>query len=89
VIANLDGEDLFYWKVFDPFDLEDGPLQTTISDDLADIYCDLQEGLVTLRASSLPSDRIIWEWKFGLESHWGRHAVSAMNALHALATRDL
>jgi len=43
-----------------------GPLQTTIPDDLADIYRDLKVGLVTLLDASFPSDGVIWEWKFGL-----------------------
>jgi Domain of unknown function (DUF5063) len=27
---------------------------------------------------------VVWEWRFGLEHHWGVHAVDAMAALHKL-----
>ena len=27
---------------------------------------------------------IVWEWRFSYENHWGRHAIGAMRAIHAL-----
>ena len=29
----------------------------------------------------------IFEWKFGLNSHWGQHVVDALRALHAVRTQ--
>jgi Domain of unknown function (DUF5063) len=85
IAANLGG-DKAYRKVFDPFASDDGSVTTTLSDDLADIYCDLQEGLLHMPTNSDVVPRsTIWQWKFNMQIHWGRHAVSALNALHDLA----
>jgi Domain of unknown function (DUF5063) len=87
VVANLQG-DHPYRQVFNPFDPEDAPVTASISDDLSDIYCGLQKGLVTLQESGVVSNNVIWQWKFDLHSHWGRHAVSVMRALHLLAFEE-
>ncbi len=81
IILSLGGE-LRYQKVFDPFQDQE-PVTTTVSDDLEDIYCDVKEGLLAMGGSGRVSASTVWEWKFGLESHWGRHAVSVINALHS------
>jgi Domain of unknown function (DUF5063) len=54
-------------------------------DDLADIWRDLKEGLdvLTNRTASAEVDAI-WHWRFSFESHWGRHARSAITALDDL-----
>jgi len=70
--------------VFDPFEPNAQPIVHTLSDDLADIYCDINEGLLEIGNQAPVSSGTIWEWKFGLEIHWGRHAVNAISALHAL-----
>jgi Domain of unknown function (DUF5063) len=82
IILSLGGE-LSYRKIFEPFQDHES-VTTTISDDLEDIYCDVKEGLLAMKGSEGVSASIVWEWKFGLESHWGRHAVSAISALHSL-----
>jgi hypothetical protein len=82
IILSLGGE-LPYQKIFEPF-RDHESVTTTISDDLEDVYCDVKEGLLAMEGSEGVSASIVWEWKFGLESHWGRHAVSAISALHSL-----
>jgi hypothetical protein len=82
IILSLGGE-LPYRKVFEPFQ-DHEPVTATVSDDLEDIYCDVKEGLVAMEGSEGVTASIVWEWKFGLESHWGGHAVSAISALHCL-----
>jgi hypothetical protein len=70
-----------YSTVFDPMTVPgEAPVIGSLSDDLADIYRDVMTGL---RACNL-GDRAgaIWEWSFGLHSHWGAHATGAMRALH-------
>jgi hypothetical protein len=71
----------YYRCVFDPFDgIYDEPALELgdITDDIGDIYADLQRGLSHWEDNQL---RAIWEWKFGFDHHWGRHAGSALNAL--------
>jgi hypothetical protein len=52
----------------------------SVADDLADIYRDVCSGL---RAYD-NGDRAaaVWEWSFGLHTHWGAHATGAIRALH-------
>ncbi|MES2643293.1 MAG: DUF5063 domain-containing protein [Myxococcota bacterium] len=71
----------YYRCVSNPFDgiYDDPSLELgDITDDIGDIYADLQRGLVHWEHNQL---RAIWEWKFGFDHHWGRHAASVLNAL--------
>ena len=52
-----------------------------VADDLADIWRDLRNGLNALSAGS-PWQDVCWQWRFGLQTHWGRHATHALAALH-------
>jgi hypothetical protein len=71
-----------YRFVFDPYDLESEPVGGRLSDDLADIYRDLCEGL-DLHDSG-HTDEAFWQWRFGFDSHWGRHAAHSLYALYAI-----
>ena len=83
--ANLGG-DQPYRQMFNPFDSGEAPVVALLSDDLSDIYCDVEKGLSRIKKDSQAvSTNVIWQWKFDLQSHWGKHAVSALNALHVLA----
>jgi len=52
-----------------------------VADDLADIWRDLRTGLNAMATESRWED-VGWEWRFGLQTHWGKHAVDALAALH-------
>ena len=52
-----------------------------VPDDLADVWRDLKGGLTALAAGARWQD-VAWEWKFALQTHWGRHAEDALVALH-------
>jgi hypothetical protein len=72
-----------YSEMFDPYDSADEePVKPALSDDLADIYHDLKQGLD--RWNSGKKEDAIWHWRFLFESHWGRHASDALRPLHAL-----
>jgi hypothetical protein len=75
-----------YWKVFDPPD-EKSLVATTLSDDLADICLDLEKGLA-LQRSGVPRNDFLWQWRFDFRAHWGRHAVSALTAIHHVIAWD-
>lgn len=76
----------FYWSVFDPFDEEeeDKLCGGMVFDDLNDIYRDLKEGVNAYNLGDL--NEAAWVWKFGVNDHWGTHAVDLIKALHWLRT---
>jgi hypothetical protein len=74
-----------YREIFDPYepvDAEDAEEVTgSLADDLADVYADLRTGLLKWERGE--SGEALWEWRFGLDHHWGEHATGAMRALWA------
>jgi hypothetical protein len=75
-----------YWLIFDPLDEADlQPVAGTLGDDLADIYCDLVEGLEHFRVGDL--DEALWEWRFGYDTHWGNHLFEALRVIHSYLNR--
>jgi len=73
-----------YWEIFDPYTDED-PVCGDLIDDLSDIAADLRDGMKEYEAGRFGN--AIFEWKFGLNSHWGQHVVDALRALHAVRTQ--
>lgn len=70
-----------YSDNFDPTIVPaDAPVIGSVSDDLADIYREVVTGLRAYNRGDRAG--AIWEWSFGLHSHWGMHATGAMRALH-------
>jgi hypothetical protein len=83
LIAEL-GADAHYWEVPDPYDLAH-PIQGSLADDLAAVFIALDEGLRRWDRADFDLRRaIVREWRFSYENHWGRHAIAAMRAIHAL-----
>lgn len=77
------GEDDLYWTVFDPTK-DNEVIRGTLADDIAGIYGDVKQGLLTLKKGAADSRLIIWDWRLSLYSHWGDHATSALRTIHAL-----
>jgi len=77
-ISAILGELDSYSEVFDPAvgDVVEG----TISDDLADVLGDLNDGARLWDAGD--TRQAMWEWSFRF-SHWGEHALGAMRAIHS------
>jgi hypothetical protein len=72
-----------YWTTLDTYGEEaESAVSLALADGLADIWRDLKEGLLALEAAAAPQD-VVWEWRFGFYTHWGRHATEALRALHA------
>lgn len=76
-----------YNEVFDPFaDPVEPPVVASLSDDIADIYREVDLGLRTLDAGY--PEAAVWEWLFSFQTHWGEHATGTIRALHCwLASR--
>jgi hypothetical protein len=81
---NVKIKDDAYWEVFDACTLEE-PVQGSLTDDLSDIYHDLQEGIVLYEGKKY--NEAVWSWKFSFETHWGSHAIDAARALHYLINK--
>ena len=72
----------YYHQVFDPLEeLAVEPSMGQLSDDLADIWSDVESGLRAYRAGRRAEAR--WEWGLHFQIHWGQHATQAMVALRA------
>lgn len=71
----------YYWEVYDPaIEGKEESVVGDVADDLTDIYSDLSKGLWLFdRGHAMAA---VWSWKFTFDRHWGRHAVSALRALH-------
>jgi hypothetical protein len=78
-----------YPYVIFPFDDDANELgEWSVARDLMEIYGDLEPR--PLRhpdtGSRIPS-RVVWSWRFGYESHWGDHAISAYRRVHWVMER--
>jgi Domain of unknown function (DUF5063) len=77
----------YYREIFDPVvDKEDEAVVGDLADDLTDIYIDLKRGLALMDRGFEP--RAVFEWRCTFGFHWGRHATSAMRALHCYDDPD-
>ena len=82
-ISSKIGKHNFYREVYDPYESHSAKeVMGSLSDDLSDIYRDLHSGLCKWRRGE--SGEALWEWRFNLEIHWGRHVVNALRAINAL-----
>jgi len=71
----------YYWEIFKPVTLQpEQPGCGDITEDLADIYSDVKDGLLFFESGMVPA--ALWHWRRTFEAHWGEHATSAMRALH-------
>ncbi|MDN3451847.1 DUF5063 domain-containing protein [Planococcus sp. APC 3906] len=70
-----------YTEIFDPYQ-DEKPVNGCLDDDIMGIYRDIKKGLILYEQGK--SIEAVWEWRFGLEMHWGEHATSAIRALHAI-----
>ncbi len=73
-----------YWEIFDPY-VDEEPVCGDLLDDLSDIAADLRDGMKEYETGRFGN--AIFEWKFGLNNHWGQHIVDALKALHSIRTR--
>ncbi len=78
----------YYWEIFTPSDLDGDkePVCGDLFDDFQDIYGDLSTGLWLYDRGHVETAAFTWNLMFGV--HWGRHAVSAMHALHSFDPDD-
>jgi len=77
----------YYREVFNPsIESSDEPVTGDLADDFADIYVDLKSGLDLFEQGFELA--AVWTWRMLLGIHWGRHATSALRALHNFELPD-
>lgn len=79
----LEGIDA-YTFVFDPYVPE--VVESRLSDDLASIAIDLENGLRHFRAGNV--EEALWWWQFSYVNNWGNLAGAALNALLTVVAHD-
>jgi hypothetical protein len=75
-----------YGEIFGPLVPCDEPVVGDLADDLVDIYRDVSGGLAFHDAGC--TDDAIWQWGFHFQTHWGKHASSAIRALHCYLSQE-
>ena len=70
-----------YRRVHDPYDANETGVEGSLSDDLADIYGDVKNGLTAV-ANGVPQADVVWAWRDSFGHHWGIHAAAALYAIH-------
>jgi Domain of unknown function (DUF5063) len=75
-IGSLDA----YWQVFDSSRKEE-PVQGSLSGDISEIYFDLKRSLELEQTDASRSD-VLFDWRMDFRSHWGRHLLGALAAIH-------
>ena len=73
-----------YTFVFDPYVPE--VVASRLSDDMASIAIDLENGLRHFRAGDV--DEALWWWQFSYVNNWGNLAGAALNALLTVVAHD-
>ncbi len=90
-IMNLMGEHDDFQEVFmEEMQLSDGPMTSSISENLADIYQDLKDFILSYR---IGDDEImqeaLWECIENFKNYWGQKLVNSLRAIHALVYSNI
>lgn len=90
-IQNLLGEYDDYQEVFEPgMQFSDAPLTASISENLADIYQDLKDFVMSYRTGDeLVMQEALWECTTNFISFWGQKLVNNLRAVHKLVYSDI
>jgi hypothetical protein len=75
-----------YYEVFDPsIQYSAEPLEASISENIADVYQDLKDFILSYRIGTLDvMNDALWECRNNFEQYWGQRLVNGLRALHNL-----
>ncbi len=76
----------YYSVFFSPENTKEKGVMGDLADDFSDIYRDIKNGLWLYDNGH--QTEAIWDWKNNFKTHWGRHVVSALHALHCYAADE-
>lgn len=90
-IQNLLGEYDDYQEVFDQdMQYSDAPLTASISENLADIYQDLKDFVMSYRTGDeMVMEEALWECGENFRNFWGQKLVNNLRAIHKLVYSDI
>ena len=75
-----------YSEIFSPLVPPDEPVVGDLADDLVAIYRDVALGLHLHECGCV--DDALWQWGFNFQARWGKHASSAIRALHCYLSQE-
>lgn len=80
-----------YHEVFDPsMQYSEVALEASISENIADVYQDLKDFLVSFRIGTPEvMNNALWECRNNFEQYWGQRLVNCLRAIHNLVYGDL
>ena len=96
--SNFSEEYQYYWSVFDPYckadlyedssggDSLEGLAKEWLTDDLASTITEISMGISAYQAGLVCE--AIFEWRFGLISHYGHHLMGALGAMCSVWEKD-
>jgi hypothetical protein len=84
ILRNKFGTADDYLEVFDDKTNEtDGPVVSSISENMADIYQDIKDFLLLYQTGTAEvMNDALWECRMNFENFWGQKLVNAMRAIH-------
>lgn len=90
-IINLLGEYDDYQEVFDEgMQLSEGPITSSISENLTDIYQDVKDFVMSYRlGDDIVMQEALWECIENFKSYWGQKLVNCQRAIHALVYSNI
>ncbi len=90
-IMNLLGEHDDYKEVFDKgMQFSEQPLTESISEDLADIYQDLKDFVMSYQiGDEMIMQEALWECMNNFKNFWGQKLVNCLRAIHELFFSDI
>jgi len=90
-IMNLLGEHDDYQEVFDrDMSFSEVPLTASISENLADIYQDLKDFVLSYRTGDdFVMQEALWECINSFKNYWGQKLVNSLRAIHTLVYSDI
>jgi hypothetical protein len=73
-----------YLEVFDDRTVDaDGPVVTSISENMADIYQDIKDFLLLFQTGTAEvMNDAVWECRMNFENFWGQKLLNSMRAIH-------
>jgi hypothetical protein len=78
-----------YKKVFDPTSDDTEAIFGSLADDIADIYRDVQEGILLRDTRQVSWETVVFIWRLRFYSHWGKHAIDALEVIHCRLSESL
>ena len=81
----------YYRIVLNPFNMSNSVETGTgdLTDDLSNIYKDLKESLLIFDTDDIAAkEHAVWKFRFEFDSHWSKHCIDGLSAIHHYLTEN-